>query len=138
MASRLITECDVASGRVEDPLIVDADTVITPSALDAAYARGLRVVFARDRKGGRMPPVMRPFEELRNVSSANVPASAHPVADSPAPKSCGCACSCGTKSGHAPSPASASEVSKPAVARDWVDVMQEQRRRGFDASAFRK
>lgn len=137
MVARLITESDIAKGRVDDPIVVDADTVITPSALDAAYARGLRVVFARDRKGGRLPPAMRPFEPLPTVSTPSVSVVPAPPPEASAPKSCGCACSCGTKHAAAPSGAPASPVAQAAVTRDWVDIMLEQRRRGFDATAFR-
>ena len=53
MAARVITERDVLDGKVGDPIVVDLDTVITPSALDAADARGLRVEF---RRGAQLPP----------------------------------------------------------------------------------
>ncbi len=49
MAARLITDADVREGRAGDPIVVDADTNITPAALDRAAALGLRVIFARGR-----------------------------------------------------------------------------------------
>ncbi|MBI4878908.1 MAG: hypothetical protein HY812_04505 [Planctomycetes bacterium] len=57
MAARLITDADVREGRAGDPIVVDADTNITPAALDRAAALGLRVVFAR---GGGAPGAARP------------------------------------------------------------------------------
>jgi hypothetical protein len=46
---KLITEQDLQDGRLGDPIVIDAETAITPSALDRAALLGLRVVFARER-----------------------------------------------------------------------------------------
>lgn len=47
MSSRLITEHDVRSGVAGDPVVIDAGTTITPSAIDAADRIGLRVIWER-------------------------------------------------------------------------------------------
>ncbi len=51
--SRLITDADVREGRVENPLVIDERTTITPAALDRACHLGIRVVYAR---GGEAAP----------------------------------------------------------------------------------
>lgn len=43
--AKLITEQDVRDGKVGDPIVIDADTRITPSALDRASLMGIRVVY---------------------------------------------------------------------------------------------
>jgi hypothetical protein len=47
VAKRLVTEADVAARTSPDPLVVDEDTIVTPSALDLAHARGIPVVYKR-------------------------------------------------------------------------------------------
>lgn len=49
MAARLITEADVRNGRVANPIVVDRDTAITPSALDRATQLGIPVLFDRGK-----------------------------------------------------------------------------------------
>ena len=49
---RLITEADVKSGRAGDPIVIDGDTLITPSALDQARLLGIEVRYRR----GDQPP----------------------------------------------------------------------------------
>ncbi|MFH0946131.1 MAG: hypothetical protein V2A76_13105 [Planctomycetota bacterium] len=44
--AKLITEQDVRDGKVGDPIVIDADTRITPSALDRAAMLGIRVKYS--------------------------------------------------------------------------------------------
>lgn len=54
----LITEQDIRQGTISGTITVTPQVIITPAALDAAYARGLKVVFTDDRtEGGSAPAV---------------------------------------------------------------------------------
>lgn len=53
MAPRIITESDVRDGSAGDPIVIDERTRITPSAVDLAERRGVRVVY---RRGGDDAP----------------------------------------------------------------------------------
>jgi len=66
---KLITERDVQDGRLGDPIVIDAETAITPSALDRAALLGLRVVFARER--GVAPP--RPHSQSAALPVVELP-----------------------------------------------------------------
>lgn len=144
MVARLITENDVREGRIPDPLVVDRDTIITPSALDALYAQGIRVVYARDlavsaRTGSAaasiQDPQRVPLEAKRAVSSE--PTAASPSSNDP-PPSCGCAKG---PSETARSPATARSPDPSPVPRaasgDWVEIYRKGRPRRFDATPFR-
>ena len=50
---KLITEQDVRRGQLGDPIVIDAETAITPSALDRASLMGIRVVFSRETGSAR-------------------------------------------------------------------------------------
>jgi len=55
VAKRLVTEADVAARATRDPLVVDDDTIVTPSALDLAHARGIPVVYQGKRGQAPVP-----------------------------------------------------------------------------------
>ena len=47
--NRLVTERDVRERVGEGPIVVDDETLITPSALDLAHERGIAVLYTRGR-----------------------------------------------------------------------------------------
>lgn len=47
MGKRVITEADVARMEAPGELVVTPDVVVTPAALDTAFAKGLRVIYQR-------------------------------------------------------------------------------------------
>jgi hypothetical protein len=53
LAKRIITEKDVLNMRVPAEIVLDGDTIATPSALDAAYTRGIRVIYRKRESGPR-------------------------------------------------------------------------------------
>lgn len=65
---QLITEQDIRQCPPTGPIIVTPDTIITPAALDAAYARGLKVVFATE--AGVSPADSGPSAPVRGPSNA--------------------------------------------------------------------
>lgn len=129
MASRLITEADVRMGRITDPLTVDRDIIVTPSALDLLFARGIRVVFARagDLPRGETACAASPRQDVSVAPSAG---------EAP---SCGCA----KADTSAPLPATPpTAVPDRAGARtdresDWVEVYRRGKTRRFDPTPFR-
>lgn len=60
---RLITEADVRAMGAGEVLRVDGRTIVTPAALDAAHARGLRVVRGEACGGAAAPPARTAGEE---------------------------------------------------------------------------
>lgn len=60
MAKRLICEADVLAMGPGEVLHLDAGTVVTPSALDAAHLRGIRVVRGGESASGRSPGTKKP------------------------------------------------------------------------------
>ncbi len=64
MAREVVTEADVDRLDPRSPIVVSKGTVITPSALDRAAARGIRVVFQVDeeRPVGPSTPLPRPAD----------------------------------------------------------------------------
>jgi len=144
MAARLITENDVREGRIPDPLVVDRDTIITPSALDALYAKGVRVVYARDlaasaRTGS--PPV-----SIANPQQVPLTAtwegSSEPTV--PSPRSNAASPSCGCAKGPSEPARSPDMTRSPdmapkqrAASGDWVEIYRKGRPRRFDATPFR-
>ncbi len=146
MAARLITEADVREGRAGNPIVVDAGTVITPSALDAAHARGIAVEYRRDapRFGSNATPIANstpaaPAPSPRDEHSA----SELDLAAPPLVKACGCetAGKCGCRSepicSKPPSPEVRPSESKSTRESDWSLVLRDRGSR-FDASAFQE
>lgn len=149
MVARLITENDVREGRISDPLVVDRDTIVTPSALDALYAKGIRVVYARDPAASACTastPAPRgsernlPKAAARNESSAPTA----PTESSASPQTCGCAKG-PSETARSPagtrSPAETRSPDEAPVQRtasgDWVEIYRKGRPRRFDATPFR-
>ena len=64
MAKRIITEADVRSMEVPSELLLDRDTVITPSAIDAAHTRGIRILYRREKKNPEQRPLFRKISSL--------------------------------------------------------------------------
>jgi hypothetical protein len=57
LAKRIIVEKDVLRMTVPAEIVLDADTVATPAALDAAHTRGIRVIYRkREQRSGRPGP----------------------------------------------------------------------------------
>ncbi|MBU0753994.1 MAG: hypothetical protein KJ645_02570 [Planctomycetes bacterium] len=48
MAKRIITEADVLKMAVPAEIFIDRETIVTPSALDAAFSRGVRVIYGKN------------------------------------------------------------------------------------------
>ena len=53
MAKRLFTEACIRDMRPGDELVLDANTVATPSALDLAFSRRIRVTYADGASTGK-------------------------------------------------------------------------------------
>ncbi len=47
MARRVITEAEVLKSSPSTEFVVDRDTIITPAAIDAAFAKGIPVLYRR-------------------------------------------------------------------------------------------
>jgi len=85
----LITERDVAERAIGSPIVVGANVVITPAALDMAQQRGIPVVWTDDRgggdagtraAGGPLPwggadrvPELGPWRDASRVRSSSLP-----------------------------------------------------------------
>ncbi|MBI3098487.1 MAG: hypothetical protein HYY93_09645 [Planctomycetes bacterium] len=66
----LITEQDIRQGAIAGTITVTPDVIITPAALDAAYARGLKVVFTEDASGGTAAPAASPSPDRGGSAAA--------------------------------------------------------------------
>jgi hypothetical protein len=120
MSARLITESDVRAGRITNPLVIEPGTLITPAALDAAFVRGIRVIYAHDRP--RSTAIATP-----SVVSAAAAEPSAPPSDPPP------ACSCGVGSKRDTAIASA----PTAGDADWVATFRRGKPRRFDSTPFR-
>lgn len=50
MSQRIITEADIKKLKPHQEVVLDWNTIITPSALDAAYTLGVRIIDQRPEK----------------------------------------------------------------------------------------
>lgn len=64
MAKRIITEADVRKMEMPAELLVDNGTVITPSAIDAAHARGIRILYRRAKEPSKPSTLFRKISSL--------------------------------------------------------------------------
>ena len=59
-----MTESDVRALARGSELVLDRSTIATPSALDAAFARGIRVVWEQAGHDGRVAPLPATLERM--------------------------------------------------------------------------
>lgn len=52
MSQKIITEADIIKMEPHHEVVLDWDTIITPAAMDAAYAKGVHII---DLREGRRP-----------------------------------------------------------------------------------
>ena len=57
MAKRIITEADVSKMAAPSEIVIDRETVVTPSALDAAHLKNIRILYRRTEHRGPKPEI---------------------------------------------------------------------------------